>query len=217
MVTLSPSPTGLWSAGNFLSPPLAGFCGTAMSGAAQQSLRKRTKAEVSEAFIQRLSDRRSIDLEVPGVIESIQKHFQLLPTRYALDVNLGSLDVLNHKRLLDSARADPSAVSFQVRPVDVAVGHDRTSISRRPSFGNLDGFTSEVSRRQPLTTYVADVASGSLTARFAAQANSYGSASKGHPKSLPRPAFGSSPNLQVSAAVYSVNSACIWTADHTLL
>ena len=153
MVTLSPSPTGLWSAGNFFSPPLAGFCGTAMSGAAQQSLRKRTKAEVSEAFIQRLSDRRSIDLEVPGVIESIQKHFQLLPTRYALDVNLGSLDVLNHKRLLDSARADPSAVSFQVRPVDVAVGPDRTSVSRRPSFGNMDGFASEVGKRQPLTTY----------------------------------------------------------------
>lgn len=120
-----------------------------MSAAAQQSLRKRTKAEVSEAFIQRLSDRRSIDLEVPGVIESIQKHFQLLPTRYALDVNLGSLDVLNHKRLLDSARADPSAVSFQVRPVDVVVGHGHTSMSRRPSFGNLDGFGSEVSTAAP--------------------------------------------------------------------
>lgn len=118
-----------------------------MSGAAQNSLRKRTKAEVSEAFIQRLSDRRSIDLEVPGVIESIQQHFQLLPTRYALDVNLGSLDVLNHKRLLDSARADPSAVSFQVRPVDVAVGHGHTSMARRPSFGNLDGFASEVGSR----------------------------------------------------------------------
>ena len=114
-----------------------------MSGTAHQSLRKRTKAEVSEAFIQRLRDRRSIDLEVPGVIESIQKHFQLLPTRYALDVNLGSLDVLNHKRLLDSARADPSAVSFQVRPVDVAVR--QSSMARRPSFGNLDGLAGEVS------------------------------------------------------------------------
>ena len=145
MVTLSPSPTGPWSSGNCLSPPVGGFCGTAMSGTAQHSLRKRTKAEVSEAFIQRLSDRRSIDLSVPGVVEGIQRHFQLLPTRYALDVNLGSLDVLNHKRLLDSARADPSAVSLQVRPVDVAVGHGPSSMARRPSFGNLDGFASEVS------------------------------------------------------------------------
>lgn len=171
-----------------------------MSGSAQQSLRKRTKAEVSAAFIQRLSDRRSIDLEVPGVIESIQKHFQLLPTRYALDVNLGSLDVLNHKRLLDSARADPSAVSFQVRPVDVAVGHDRTSMSRRPSFGNLDGFASEVSTGAALPTCVAEVALSLSTITFAAQASPYGSANKGHPKSLPRPAFGSSPNLQVGVA-----------------
>lgn len=57
------------------------------------------------------------------------------PARYALDVNISSLDVLNHKRLLDSARADPSAVSFQVRPVDVVSG---TDLSKRPSFGSLD-------------------------------------------------------------------------------
>jgi hypothetical protein len=50
-------------------------------------------------------------------------------------VNITSLDVLNHKRLLDSARADPSAVSFQVRPVDVVSGMDA---AKRPSFGSLD-------------------------------------------------------------------------------
>jgi hypothetical protein len=55
--------------------------------------------------------------------------------RYALDVNINSLDVLNHKRLLDSARSDPSAVSFQLRPVDVVSGSD---LAKRPSFGSLD-------------------------------------------------------------------------------
>lgn len=55
--------------------------------------------------------------------------------RYALDVNINSLDVLNHKRLLDSARSDPSAVSFQLRPVDVVTGSD---LAKRPSFGSLD-------------------------------------------------------------------------------
>lgn len=55
--------------------------------------------------------------------------------RYALDVNISSLDVLNHKRLLDSARSDPSAVSFQLRPVDVVSGSD---LAKRPSFGSLD-------------------------------------------------------------------------------
>lgn len=43
--------------------------------------------------------------------------------------------MLNHKRLLDSARSDPSAVSFQLRPVDVVSGSD---IAKRPSFGSLD-------------------------------------------------------------------------------
>lgn len=59
----------------------------------------------------------------------------LLRPRYALDVNINSLDVLNHKRLLDSARADPTAVSFQLRPVDVVSGSD---LAKRPSFGSLD-------------------------------------------------------------------------------
>ena len=34
---------------------------------------------------------------------------------------LCSLDVLSHKRLLDEARADPTAVSFAVRPVEIIV------------------------------------------------------------------------------------------------
>ena len=178
-----------------------------MSGTAQHSLRKRTKAEVSEAFIQRLSDRRSIDLDVPGVKESIQKHFQLLPTRYALDVNLGSLDVLNHKRLLDSARADPSAVSFQVRPVDVAVSHGQPSMARRPSFGNLDGLAGEVSfhlkslRASCLEATPIVVVSACIKVL---QATSFSSAKQGHPKSLPKPAFGSSPNLQVCVGYCTV-------------
>lgn len=68
-----------------------------------------------------------------------------LPTRYAMDVNIDSLDVLNHKRLLDSARADPSALSFQVRPVDVisAAGPSLHS-SRRPSFNSSDTPLQEV-------------------------------------------------------------------------
>ena len=65
-------------------------------------------------------------------------HILIVPfrnCRYALDVNIATLDVLNHKRLLDSARSDPSAVSFQVRPVDVVSGVDS---ARKPSFGSLE-------------------------------------------------------------------------------
>lgn len=65
----------------------------------------------------------------------VAAHLPARACRYALDVNIQSLDVLNHKRLLDSARADPSAVSFQLRPVDVVSGSD---LAKRPSFGSLD-------------------------------------------------------------------------------
>jgi hypothetical protein len=81
--------------------------------------RHRSKQEVAEVFVSRLQERGDIDISAPGFIEGICSHFEKLPTRYALDVNTDSLDVLSHKRLLDEARADPTTVSFAVRPVEV--------------------------------------------------------------------------------------------------
>ena len=101
------------------------------------STKPRTKAEVCAAFLERLQARRNLEL-TPELLEGIEQHFRLLPSRYALDVNIGSLDVLNHKRLLDSARNDPSAVSFQVRPVDIVSTGSKAAPDRRPSFGNVD-------------------------------------------------------------------------------
>ena len=116
---------------------------------------------MAEAFLANIRNRGTqLDLESPGVAEGIRQHFQELPTRYALDVNIHSLDVLNHKRLLDSARADPSAVSFQVRPVDVVVGSQGASSSdRQPSFGNVDSFILEVGSRAARTAVVLVVTS----------------------------------------------------------
>lgn len=116
---------------------------------------------------------------------------------YALDVNLASLDVLNHKRLLDSARADPSAVSFQVRPVDVvalstaATAAGGNSMLMRPSstIEGRNGNSGGGLDRAPSFS-----ASDSLLAEAAAAG-----ARAARPRAaLPRPAFGSSPNLQVS-------------------
>lgn len=162
---------------------LAGGSGTGAAFMAQQasggvpplsratsSMRRRTKLEVASAFLQNLRERGGIDVDQPGFAEGLQEHFESLPSRYALDVNINSLDVLNHKRLLDSARADPSAVSFQVRPVDVGTAAD---VGRRPSFGSLE--TLQLHHPEGI---------GQLSPnRFL-----------GRP--LPRPAFGSSPNLQ---------------------
>lgn len=73
-------------------------------------------------YLKCLERRGDIGTDAPGFKESLLRHFDSLPTRYALDVNTESLDVLSHARLLDEARADPSAsLSFAVRPVEVVV------------------------------------------------------------------------------------------------
>ena len=109
--------------------------------------RKRTKQSVCQEFIQNLRARQGFELDTPGVVEGIQTHFQLLPSRYALDVNIDSLDVLNHKRLLDSARSDPSAVSFQVRRVEVpnsSNGRQQRHSDQRAAFNSMDSHIVEV-------------------------------------------------------------------------
>lgn len=136
------------------------------------SARRRSKLETAEAFLGLLRQRGGIDVDAPGFADGLREHFESLPSRYALDVNLNSLDVLNHKRLLDSARADPSAVSFQVRPVDVG----SSDLARRPSFGSLD----TLQQQQELSQSLSQASPHRLLGN----------------RPLPRPAFGSSPNLQ---------------------
>lgn len=129
------------------------------------------RADALESFLTSLRAKNMIDVDQPGFVDGMKEHFELLPSRYATNVNTTSLDVLNHKRLLDSARSDPSAVSFQVRCVDVMGLHSVKS------FGSL----------------------GSSQANSYSHLRAIGEASGLHAapsqKSLPRPAFGSSPNL----------------------
>lgn len=125
--------------------------------------RRKTKGEVVEAYLAQLSVRGDVDVSAPGFLESIRRHFDKLPTRYALDVNLESLDVLSHKRLLDEARADPTAVSFAVRPVEIIVPKCREAVE------------------SPASPQAHKVPQGRSRVN------------------LPKPAFGSSPNLQALA------------------
>jgi len=60
--------------------------------------RRASKSEILEAFLANLRQRGNFDLDAPGVMDGIRQHFSELPTRYALDVNISTLDVLNHKR-----------------------------------------------------------------------------------------------------------------------
>jgi hypothetical protein len=80
---------------------------------------RQTKQSITQAFLERLQARGDINIAAPGFVEGVCQHFERLPTRYALDVNIDSLDVLSHKRLLEEARADPATVSFAARCVEV--------------------------------------------------------------------------------------------------
>jgi len=141
MVTILPSSPDLnWFPQQSILANMSGSFGMGLPPTQPSSYptKSRTKLDVCSSFIEKLQSRRNLDL-TPALLEGIEQHFKLLPSRYALDVNISSLDVLNHKRLLDSARADPSAVSFQVRPVDIVSGAgNKAALDRRPSFGNAE-------------------------------------------------------------------------------
>lgn len=148
------------------TPPTRGQMPGPAMGSRQQ---RRTKQDVCDSFLEQLKERGDIDIGAAGFIEGICQHFERLPTRYALDVNTDSLDVLSHKRLLDEARLDPTTVSFAVRSVEVLHSRVRESSDGLPS----PAFPEASPRRgimQPMRR-----------------------------QPLPKPAFGSSPNLQALA------------------
>lgn len=197
MLTLSPT-TAL------LAPTPRNSDGLSTSGRKMESatlehlaLRRRTKAAICEDFIAKLRKRGDVEVDAQGFAESVRRHFDLLPSRYSLDVNLDSLDVLSHKRLLDEARADPSAVSFAVRPVEIIV-------PRRQDSSGLD------SPASPAQVEPAGVGGCCAVRPFVGggradpcpalspQSSRMGPADK-RQAGLPKPAFGSSPNLQVLA------------------
>lgn len=131
---------------------------------------RRSKAEVCEFFLNKLRERQDV-VVTPELTNAVVQHFNRLPTRYALDVNTESLDVLSHKRLLDEARADPTTVSFAVRPVEIVMPRPSTDggvscssphevrrqasrrqqhLSSRPAFGsspNLQALALEAGER----------------------------------------------------------------------
>jgi hypothetical protein len=90
-----------------------------MDRLANEVVRKRTKRQVCDAYRNKLLARPDIRHLESGFTDRLKRHFDLLPTRYALDINLDTLDALNHMQLLEEARSDPSAVFFHVRIVEV--------------------------------------------------------------------------------------------------
>ncbi|KAG1661182.1 hypothetical protein FOA52_005987 [Chlamydomonas sp. UWO 241] len=101
------------------------------------------KQEVCEAYVGALAARGDVDVSSATFRESLRKHFELLPTRYSNDVNIETLDVLSHARLLNEARSDQMSVSYAIRPVDVLV----------PTSNKLQGIPGKSPQAMPATMF----------------------------------------------------------------
>uniref|UniRef100_A0ACD5XYH6 Uncharacterized protein n=1 Tax=Avena sativa TaxID=4498 RepID=A0ACD5XYH6_AVESA len=98
------------------SPPTA-------SGAQsrKQQQQQRHKLEVYTQVLRRLHDAGVPEGQSPGFEDELWSHFNRLPARYAMDVNVERAeDVLTHKRLLELAKDPARRPAFAVRAVQVS-------------------------------------------------------------------------------------------------
>ncbi|OMO80028.1 hypothetical protein CCACVL1_13213 [Corchorus capsularis] len=145
-------------------------CGSKANDSPVQSRQQRKKLDVYNEVLRRLRDSDIEEANRPGFDDELWTHFNRLPTRYALDVNVERAeDVLKHKRLLHLAHDPANRPAMEVRLVQVQ------SISD----GNLAGST----------------LSNPLCEESAQGSPKHTSRQSIHPP----PAFGSSPNLEALA------------------
>ncbi|PWA94530.1 ACT domain-containing protein [Artemisia annua] len=86
------------------------------------------KIEVYKDVLNRLKDINNDEVNQPGFDQQLLAHFNRLPTRYALDVNVERAeDVLMHKRLLHLAHDPANRPAFEVRLVQVSPTSDGSS------------------------------------------------------------------------------------------
>ncbi|GLT75297.1 hypothetical protein SLA2020_470310 [Shorea laevis] len=135
-----------------------------------QSRPHRQKLEVYNEVLRRLKNSDDEEANRSGFDDELWNHFNRLPTRYALDVNIERAeDVLMHKRLLHLAHDPANRPAIEVRPVQLQSITDGNLAD-----SNLSDFVSEVVPERPLES--------------------------SNRKSIhPPPAFGSSPNLEALA------------------
>ncbi|KAM4089480.1 hypothetical protein ACB094_07G155300 [Castanea mollissima] len=135
-----------------------------------QTRQQRQKLEVYNEVLRRLRDSNNDEALQPGFDDQLWTHFNRLPTRYALDVNVQRPeDVLMHKRLLHLAFDPVHRPAIEVRLVQVHSTSDGNSAASAHS----------------------DFPAGEA----AHNAINYSSRHSVHPP----PAFGSSPNLEALA------------------
>ncbi|XP_076883495.1 serine/threonine-protein kinase STY46-like [Bidens hawaiensis] len=86
------------------------------------------KLEVYNEVLHRLKEADNEEANQPGFEDELLAHFNRLPARYALDVNVERAeDVLMHKRLLHLAHDPDNRPAFEVRLVQVSTTTDSST------------------------------------------------------------------------------------------
>ncbi|XP_052192340.1 serine/threonine-protein kinase STY46-like isoform X6 [Diospyros lotus] len=117
-------------------------CGSrVVESPAANSRQRRRKLEVYNEVLRRLKESNKPEAREPGFDDELWAHFNRLPTRYALDVNVERAeDVLMHKRLLQLARDPANRPVFEIRLVQVPpVSDGNTADSACSSFPTSEG------------------------------------------------------------------------------
>ncbi|CAK9178373.1 unnamed protein product [Ilex paraguariensis] len=101
-------------------------CGSrASESSPSQNRKRRQKVEVYHEVLRRLRDSSSEEASQPGFVDELWTHFNRLPLKYALDVNVETAqDVLMHKKLLHMAHDSTTGPAFDVRLVQVNTASD---------------------------------------------------------------------------------------------
>lgn len=109
------------ASGGAAGPATSSSSAAAAAQARKQQQQQRHKLEVYTEVLRRLHDAGLPDARAPGFDDELWNHFNRLPARYALDVNVERAeDVLTHKRLLEQAKDPAQRPAFAVRAVQVS-------------------------------------------------------------------------------------------------
>ncbi|KAI4375811.1 hypothetical protein MLD38_013637 [Melastoma candidum] len=121
------------------------------SGLGVNSRHQRQKVEVYNEVLSRLKDSDLDEARRPGFDDELWSHFNRLPARYALDVNIERAeDVLIHQRLLYLAHDPANRPAIEVRLVQVIPSSEAHSNDSIPS-GHGSETASYPSKQSSLT------------------------------------------------------------------
>ncbi|XP_015897873.3 serine/threonine-protein kinase STY8 isoform X1 [Ziziphus jujuba] len=118
-------------------------CGSrAVSSSQGQTRHHRQKLDVYNEVLHRIQESNFEEASLPGFDDQLWLHFNRLPARYALDVNVERAeDVLTHKRLLQLAKDHADRPAIEVRIVQVYPVDSDSSMKEdaQSSFNNSGG------------------------------------------------------------------------------